>query len=365
MISIAFTGDLCLSGVKEAPPATVTQAFCNIHKLLKPYDLAVMNLECSLSLIARPELKMNIPFDSCPPLSDLSNGVYCLANNHVKDSGPQALLQMLDFMRQNKVDTVGAAENASRAYQPLLKNIHGIQIAIVNVTDASHYAATAKEPGVARLRRRALLRQVQQLSSEVDAVIVVIHADLEFSNYPSPWRVRLSRKLAQYCKLVIHHHSHTLQGIEHYKGCVIAYSLGNFVFPVQESAYMHNRTGGVNEGMILVAGLELTSEGVKASVLHTLPTRIGRWGFLLPVSETDAQQTLRNLSCYSVVLSDTKALRQHHASLCYNEARNVMFNTWYRMRRGQFREAFSYLFWHLKTDQHRNWLRGAFSFGWW
>lgn len=364
MIKIAFTGDLCLTGVKQAPPDTVKKAFGNIYELLNPYDLAVVNLECSLSLTAQPELKMNIPVDRCPPLNHLSNGVYCLANNHVKDSGPQALLQMLNFMRQTKVNIVGAAENASLACQPLLKNIYGIQIAILNVTDASHYAATATEPGVARLKRRALLRQVKQLSSQVDAVIVVIHADLEFSNYPSPWRVRLSRKLAKYCKLVIHHHSHTLQGIEHYKGCVIAYSLGNFVFPVQESAYMHNRTGGVDEGMILVAGLELTSQGVKASVLDTLPTRIGRWGFLQHVSEAEAQQTIQKLQRYSAALSDNRYLRQHYASLCYNEARHVVLNTWYCMRRGQFRKAFSYLFWHVKTDQHRNWLRGALSFGW-
>lgn len=364
MISIAFTGDLCLWGVKEAPSETVTRAFQDIHDVLKPYDLAVMNLECSLSLTARPELKMNIPIHRCPPLSDMSNGVYCLANNHVKDSGAEALLQMLDFVQQSNADTVGAAEDELRACQPLLKTIQGIQLAILNVTDASHYAATSTEPGVASLKPRALLRQVKQLSAEVDAVIVVMHADLEFSNYPAPWRVRLSRKLAKYCKLIVHHHSHTLQGIEQYQGCIIAYSLGNFVFPAQESAYMHNRPGGVDEGLVLVAGLTRTAAGVQASLLHTVPTRVGRWGFLQPVSPADAQHTLQKLSCYSALLSDAKALRRHHAGLCYQAARHLMLNTWYRLRRGQLRQAFSYLVWHVKTDQHRNWLRGALSFGW-
>jgi hypothetical protein len=366
MIKLAFTGDLCLWGVKHAPYESKIQAMERVSELLSAYDLAIVNLECSLSEKSITDIKMNIPLHLCPSLIELNNrGVYCLANNHVKDSGAEELNNMLAYLRQNGSDFIGAGENTIKACQPLIKVLDGLKIALLNVTDASHYAASAAEPGVAVLNHRKLIHQVKSLSLEVDAVIVVIHADLEFTNYPAPWRVRLSRKLSKYCKLVIHHHSHTLQGIEQQNGCLIAYSLGNFVFPAHESEYMQNRKGGVDEAIILIAGLERTKRGVEVSLQQTLVTRIGDWGFLKSVEQAFQDQVLQKLANYSEALKDSRLLRRCHSHRCQSELKALLKGTYYRLARGEVCQAWRFLSWHFKTDQHRNWLKGVISFGWW
>lgn len=364
MITLAFTGDLCLYGFKHAPLSEQQHAVATIATMLAPYDLALLNIECSLSEQALPNIKMNVPFVQCPSLVALSAGVYCMANNHVKDRGARALEEMLHFVRRSGADTVGAGQTLEQACQPLIKTIRGITMAIVNVTDASHYAATADEAGIAPLHAGKLLRQVRQLAQQVDAVIVVMHADLEFSHYLAPWRVRLSRRLAKYCKLVIHHHPHTLQGIEQRGDCIIAYSLGNFVFPVQESSYMQGRSEGIADAMVLTVTLERTDTGVKAAVKQTVIGQIGRWGF---VTEADIATTARvkqQLVEYSTALQDSRFLRQRHAKRCFAEGRHLLLNTWYRLARGDIRLAWRNFSWHFKTDQHRNWLKGLVSFGW-
>lgn len=364
MITLAFTGDLCLYGFKHAPLAEQQQAVAAITAMLQPYDLAVVNLECSLSEQALPDLKMNVPFAQCPSLAAMSSGVYCLANNHVKDSGAKALGDMLEFVQQSGADSVGAGQTLERACQPLIKTIQGITMAIVNVTDASHYAAKADEAGVAPLNAAKLLRQVRQLALQVDAVIVVMHADLEFSHYPAPWRVRLSRRLAKYCKLIIHHHPHTLQGIEQHGDCIIAYSLGNFVFPVQESSYMQGRGEGIADAMVLAVTLERTDAGVKAAVKQTIIGQIGRWGFVTAADAATTARVTQQLAEYSTALQDRRFLRQQHAKRCFAEGRHLLFNTWYRLARGDISQAWRYFSWHFRTDQHRNWLKGLLSFGW-
>lgn len=364
MITLAFTGDLCLYGFKHAPADEQQQAVRSVAAMLAPYDLAVINLECSLSEQALPDVKMNVPFDQCPSLATLSTGVYCLANNHVKDSGARALDDMLQFIRQSGADVVGAGHTLDQACQPLIKTIQGIRLAIVNVTDASHYAATADEAGVAPLKAAKLLRQVRQLSQQVDAVIVVMHADLEFCHYPAPWRVRLSRRLAKYCKLVIHHHPHTIQGIEQRGDCVIAYSLGNFVFPVQESSYMQGRSAAIADALVLAVTLQRTDNGIKAAVKHTVIGQIGRWGFVAAADTATTARVQQQLAEYSAALQNSRFLRKQHAKRCLAEGRHVLFNTWYRLARGDIGRAWRYLSWHFKTDQHRNWLKGLFSFGW-
>ena len=124
-----------------------------------------------------------------------------------------------------------------------------MRIAVINVTDASHYAARRNKPGLFALSRRRLKRTLRSVRRSVDLTIVCIHSDLEFTNYPAPWKVALSRWLVRRgADLVIHHHPHTLQGIEEFRGALIAYSLGNLVFPIHGGEYMDGRARACERG---------------------------------------------------------------------------------------------------------------------
>lgn len=106
-----------------------------------------------------------------------------------------------------------------------------------------HFAA-AGSPGIAPLHPGFLLRQTREAAKQAKLIIVSLHADLEFTPYLSPRRIRLSRQLIEAgAHMVIQHHPHVFQGIETHKNGLIAYSLGNFVFSVNGNPYQENRPG--------------------------------------------------------------------------------------------------------------------------
>ena len=88
--------------------------------------------------------------------------------------------------------------------------------------------------------------------------IVAVHAGIEHVNYPSRDHIRAARLLAEECPYVYYgHHPHVVQGVEEYKGSLIAHSLGNFCFddvyadatasiPLVELTE-NNRTGMIQE----------------------------------------------------------------------------------------------------------------------
>lgn len=63
-------------------------------------------------------------------------------------------------------------------------------------------------------------------------VVVFIHWGYELADYPQPADRTWARKAIEAgASAVVGHHPHVVQGIEMYKGGIIAYSLGNFIMP--------------------------------------------------------------------------------------------------------------------------------------
>lgn len=78
---------------------------------------------------------------------------------------------------------------------------------------------------------------IAALAEEVDLVMVQIHGGFEFAQVPSPVTVRITRAAVDAgADIVVAHHPHVLQGFEWYKGRLIAYSMGNFLFDQEEHA---------------------------------------------------------------------------------------------------------------------------------
>lgn len=86
--------------------------------------------------------------------------------------------------------------------------------------------------GAAAYDREAVAAEIARLRAEgADQVIVQFHAGFQFSERPSAALRRISRRAVDDgADLVISHHPHVLQGMEWYRGRLIAYSLGNLLF---------------------------------------------------------------------------------------------------------------------------------------
>jgi poly-gamma-glutamate capsule biosynthesis protein CapA/YwtB (metallophosphatase superfamily) len=85
---------------------------------------------------------------------------------------------------------------------------------------AAHYSQAAISRAVADAR-----------AAGADLVVVQLHGGFQFAEVGSDYFGRATRSAVDAgADLVIGHHPHVLQGFEIYKGSLIAYSLGNFVF---------------------------------------------------------------------------------------------------------------------------------------
>jgi poly-gamma-glutamate capsule biosynthesis protein CapA/YwtB (metallophosphatase superfamily) len=86
--------------------------------------------------------------------------------------------------------------------------------------------------GAAPFQIAAIERSIKELRSDgADLVIVEIHGGFQFSDVASEFAIRAAHaSIDAGADLVVGHHPHVLQGFEWYKGHLIAYSLGNFVF---------------------------------------------------------------------------------------------------------------------------------------
>jgi poly-gamma-glutamate synthesis protein (capsule biosynthesis protein) len=88
--------------------------------------------------------------------------------------------------------------------------------------------ADARNPAA----RRAALEAMREAFGPDTFDIVMVHGGAEWATRPSGSQRELYRSFVDAgADLVLGHHSHVVQGVESYEGALIAYSLGNFVFP--------------------------------------------------------------------------------------------------------------------------------------
>jgi poly-gamma-glutamate synthesis protein (capsule biosynthesis protein) len=181
--------------------------------------------------------------------------VMSVANNHTLDYDDPAFLETLAVLQRAGIAAVGGGKNHAEAVQAVLKEINGYKIAFLAATEMADIfwsweyprtlEATQDRPGVAALRSEHLENAIQSLRGQVDLVVVSLHWGTEYSDYPTPAQRKTAYRLVDAgADLIIGHHPHCLQGVELYRGSLIAYSLGNFV-------YDHQRRPKCQEGLLL------------------------------------------------------------------------------------------------------------------
>jgi poly-gamma-glutamate synthesis protein (capsule biosynthesis protein) len=107
---------------------------------------------------------------------------------------------------------------------------------------------------------------IEKARPSADLVVVSFHWGAELMTTAKHYQVELGRKAIDWgADLVLGHHPHVLQELEVYKGHLIAYSLGNFVFGSES-----NRT---NSSMILL----LTFQGKGLARVEAVPLDVNNY----------------------------------------------------------------------------------------
>lgn len=241
LLRVLATGDICpmrgwrLDACFAGGAPKAAAVYGDVLPQLADKDLSVTNLELTLSEKGEPIIKDG-PVLQGPPaaIEGIVAGQFdaaVMANNHVLDMGPEALLETIALVRSRGVAVVGAGENLADASKLVVLERRGVRVGLLAFAENEFCNATPTTPGGAALQPGPNVNIVRRSREACDLLIVFVHGGNEFCPFPSPRMVRDYRALVDAgADAVIGHHPHTVQGVELHAGVPIVYSLGNFLF---------------------------------------------------------------------------------------------------------------------------------------
>jgi len=219
----------------------VNYPLARIVDIISSGDLNFANLESPLS--DRGE-RVDKKYAFCAPAYTaevLTLGGFnavSLANNHILDYGPEALLDTIALLKEKSINYAGAGANEEQARQGALMDINGVRVALLAYTRSAPaweyplWAAGPDKPGtVFYMDEDKMIQDIARARARADIVIVSMHWGNEYTHTVNSTQRELGRLLVDNgADLILGHHPHAPQGIEFYKDKPIAYSLGNFLF---------------------------------------------------------------------------------------------------------------------------------------
>jgi poly-gamma-glutamate synthesis protein (capsule biosynthesis protein) len=260
---IAGVGDLVvmrpLQHLRSRPPGSLLG-------VLAEADFAVGNLEVPLTSVHDPQregLELRGDPELIPDVVAAGVDAVALANNHVGDQGWEALSDLADDLQQAGLVTLGIGETAAEAFEPVIQNICGVDVAFVTATCVGfdRFWATENRPGMAGVHvatriepdeqrlawepasaprtlteadpadARRLLAAIRTAAETAPLVVAVMHWGVSWSDRVERYQLNLGRALVEAgASAVFGCHSHTVQGIELVGRAPVFQGLGTFVF---------------------------------------------------------------------------------------------------------------------------------------
>lgn len=238
-ISVVCVGDIMLAGSAASviERKGVDYPFNGTCHITQTADVAIGNLEMPIATGGEPIPEKAYTFRGHPSLAKgLANAgfdVLSVANNHMGDYGDDALLETLEILSTNQIGYCGAGIDLDSAREPAAMKVKDKQIAVLAYANTFPFEFFAGEgdPGTTRGKPGFFVPDIKAAKQWADLVIVSFHWGGELVTEPRDYQEAFGRRAIDLgADLVFGHHPHVLQGVEVYKGKLIAYSLGNFVF---------------------------------------------------------------------------------------------------------------------------------------
>ncbi|MDP2182204.1 MAG: CapA family protein [Actinomycetota bacterium] len=241
-ITISAVGDMIFDRrVKELIRASGGAApLRHVADLLGRADLTVGNLESPLSDGGTMDADKDVTFRGDPRaiigLTASGFDFLSIANNHVLDYGPDALADTVSALGDAGIAHAGAGADRDAAWKPAVIELDGgttaAYLAFSHILPPG-FVATSSKAGLAQGRNNMdnVTEAVRSAKKKYDYVLVSFHWGVEYKDDANGDQVRDARATIDAgADMVLAHHPHVIQGIEFYKGRLIAYSLGDFVF---------------------------------------------------------------------------------------------------------------------------------------
>jgi len=237
---LIFVGDIMMdrgveAKLKQNPSYSYDDLF-NFTPRLKTADIAFGNLEGPASLVGY-DLGNLYSFRMEPKaleaLATAGFDVLSFANNHVGDWGRAAFEDTVVRARALGMGVAGAGLSTLEAREPIIVERHGIRFGYIAFSDVGPEWLTGPDgqPAMLSTANPLIKTIIERAARQVDHLIVSYHFGEEYEKSPNRRQRDLARRAINAgASIVVGHHPHVVQEVERYKGGVIAYSLGNFIF---------------------------------------------------------------------------------------------------------------------------------------
>lgn len=199
-----------------------TWAFAKTADRVKDADITFINLESPLVPGCLPT---NEGMLFCGDPRHVEGLMYAgvdvasLANNHLGNHGIAGIESTKNILAKAGIATMGSGGF-------VVKNVKGTRFAFLGYNDIG-----AKEPGISWVDRETIASDIQKARQEADVVLVAYHWGSEYRSQPDDRQKELGKfTIDSGADVVIGNHPHWIQPLEVYKGKVITYAHGNYIF---------------------------------------------------------------------------------------------------------------------------------------
>ena len=232
-VRIFLVGDVLSHGrvMESSARHGYSSFFKYIEGDIQGADLAICNMEFPLGGKPYSGYPVFSGPESFPEyLSEVGFDVFLLGNNHVLDRGSAGLSRTIEQMELRGLRYTGVAASAAAdtLLNPLIVQVKGLRLAIVNFTYGTNQGASARWPKVQRMNKAALEPVMARAREKADIVLVCPHWGVEYALTHNAEQEEMARWLIkQGAHVIVGSHPHVVQDMEWMGDVPVYYSLGN------------------------------------------------------------------------------------------------------------------------------------------
>jgi len=244
---VAAVGDIMVEGGTQKTLIEdengLEKVFGNTLPVLQSNDIMIGNLE-GVVTESRKRIYKSYTFkfrkEVLLALKKAGFNYFMQTNNHCYDYGEEGFKDTLAALEEHGIPTSGAGYTANEAKKFYHTTVNGTNIAIIScgAFPIERTGFNGEKTATATENRAGILWQSEELFEDIkkektvgNFVIVNVHGGFEYRHKPHNMQRELYEKFIDSgADVVFGSHPHVIQPTEWYKGKLIVYSLGNFIF---------------------------------------------------------------------------------------------------------------------------------------
>jgi poly-gamma-glutamate synthesis protein (capsule biosynthesis protein) len=241
-ITISFVGDVNFTGRIDDYMSKNGHhwAFDKVRHHLSGPDFTVANLESPAGIGGYKYCEKRVYFKANPKhldaLVDAGVDMVSLANNHALDYGPDILKQTIGELTKRNIKHVGIVNNNKEKNKASIIDINGVKVAFLAYCNAcpTEFGPRSNTAGVSVGLGAWIKKQIKETRGQgADIIVAMSHWGSEYFGVDNNQRYTCRMMREAGADIVIGHHPHVLQQVEFVDKTLVAWSLGNFIFPMR------------------------------------------------------------------------------------------------------------------------------------